>query len=551
MGFLNKITIKARLIVLVCFASILMIIIGILGLNGMDRLGVSLSSVYKNRLVPTGQMGTIIGLMRDNRTQLLLGFQHDPGNSLSAMHNHSLEKHTGRVATNIKEISRVWDDYMADDMGAEERVLADRFAKTRKAFVVDGLKPTREALIAGDYHLANKILLEKVNTLFQPANVDVEKLLQYQLTHAKSLETEAHQEHVLLRNIYLVLLVGGITLSSLFAFFTIRGMGIAVSDLQAGTNSLSQGDLTARIRYTGNDELGQIASSFNTMSERFHSVISGLATATDQMATAAEQTASVTEQTTEGLQRQQSETIQVATAMNQMNATVQEVAHNAQNAASAAKEADAASHLGKRVVEETIDTINNLASGVENAAGVIQVLEQESNEIGNVLDVIRGIADQTNLLALNAAIEAARAGEQGRGFAVVADEVRTLAGRTQKSTGEINEMITKLQSGANNAVAAMQTGTQQAQVSVKQAAEAGSSLDSITQSVTQINDMNIQIANAAEEQTAVAEEINRNITNISSVADQTAEGARQTNQASDQVAMLSEKLRGTVAQFKI
>jgi len=236
--------------------------------------------------------------------------------------------------------------------------------------------------------------------------------------------------------------------------------------------------------------------------------------------------------------------------MNQMNATVQEVARNAQHAASAAKEATDASDDGKKVVAKTIGVINTLASEVEGAAEVIQTLEQDSVDIGKVLDVIRGIAEQTNLLALNAAIEAARAGEQGRGFAVVADEVRTLASRTQTSTEEIDEMITRLQAGTNRAVKAMQVGTEQAQAGVDQAAEAGNSLESITQAIAQINDMNIQIANAAEEQSAVAEEINRNITNISDVADQAAGGARETTQASEQVAMLSEKLGGLVSQFK-
>ncbi|QKQ28087.1 hypothetical protein HUE57_18690 [Candidatus Reidiella endopervernicosa] len=203
------------------------------------------------------------------------------------------------------------------------------------------------------------------------------------------------------------------------------------------------------------------------------------------------------------------------------------------------------------MVEHTIDVINTLASEVEHAASVIHTLEQESADIGTVLDVIRGIAEQTNLLALNAAIEAARAGEQGRGFAVVADEVRSLASRTQTSTQEIDEMISRLQSGAADAVKAMESSSNQAQAGVEQAAEAGSSLDAITNAVAQINDMNTQIASAGEEQSAVAEEINRNIVTISSVADETAGGAVQTSNASAEVARLSEQLQALVQQFRI
>jgi methyl-accepting chemotaxis protein len=203
------------------------------------------------------------------------------------------------------------------------------------------------------------------------------------------------------------------------------------------------------------------------------------------------------------------------------------------------------------VIDKVINAIGDLAKEVEKAAGVIQQLEGESKNIGSVLDVIKSIAEQTNLLALNAAIEAARAGEQGRGFAVVADEVRTLAGRTQESTSEIEEMITRLQSGANNAVKVMEEGKDMTQVGVEQAASAGEALQTINEAVTKISDMNTQIASAAEEQSAVTEEINRSIVNINQVAEQSATGAGHVASASDDLARLAEQLKGLVENFKV
>jgi methyl-accepting chemotaxis protein len=259
----------------------------------------------------------------------------------------------------------------------------------------------------------------------------------------------------------------------------------------------------------------------------------------------------VMEETKRDTLQQQSETSQVVTAMNEMTATVQEVARHATEAAAAASNADHASVDGKKVVLSTMNAIEALSSEVHSAANVISQLEKDSENIGTVLDVIKGIAEQTNLLALNAAIEAARAGEQGRGFAVVADEVRTLASRTQQSTQEIQTMIENLQVGAQSAVKVMDESRAKAEDSVSQAAKAGGSLEEITHSVSQINDMNTQIATAAEEQSAVAEEINRNIVNISEIVDRTADGANQTSIASEELASLAAQLQQLVNQFKV
>jgi methyl-accepting chemotaxis protein len=245
------------------------------------------------------------------------------------------------------------------------------------------------------------------------------------------------------------------------------------------------------------------------------------------------------------------ETEMVATAMNEMAATAQEVAQNANSAAEAAEGADLEAQKGQQVVTATLREINTLAASVEEAARVIQKLESDSDAIGSVLDVIGNIADQTNLLALNAAIEAARAGEQGRGFAVVADEVRTLASRTQKSTQEIQTMIEQLQSGARNAVAVMAQGTERAKVSVEQATRAGSSLAAITTAVASISDMNMHIARAANQQGEVANEINSNLASITTSVEHTSHSSTQLNSASEELSGLAASLKSLVGHFRI
>lgn len=318
-----------------------------------------------------------------------------------------------------------------------------------------------------------------------------------------------------------------------------------------GLHAMSQGDLTHKVSIAGKDEFAWMCWEYSEGRKGFTELLKEILGSSGQLAAAAEELSAITEQSNNGVMRQQGEIEQVATAMNEMSATVTEVSKNAANAASAAQDADDQAKNGCEIVNTTVQTINNLASEVENTSEVIENLKGDSISIGAVLDVIRDIAEQTNLLALNAAIEAARAGEQGRGFAVVADEVRTLASRTQQSTREINDMIEKLQNGANQAVSVMEMGRAKAEESVEQAAKAGEALQTITGVVDNIKSMNMQIASAAEEQSATAEEINRNIVNISEVAQETAGGSQQTASASDELARLASDLQSQVVKFKI
>ena len=321
-----------------------------------------------------------------------------------------------------------------------------------------------------------------------------------------------------------------------FAYYLGRFNSRRATTIISGLHALAEGDIGKKLDIQGNDEFAWMCWEYTCARMGFGAVIDNLNASTAQLAAAAEELSTISEQSAQGVARQQAEVQQVAAAMEEMSAAVQEVAKNAGNAASAAQQADTQAKHGHAVVNESVTIINSLADEVTETSNVIEKLKGDSISIGAVLDVIRDIAEQTNLLALNAAIEAARAGEQGRGFAVVADEVRTLASRTQQSTQEIQRMIERLQSGANEAVKAMEQGRIKAQESVEQAAKAGQALASITAVVDNINAMNMQIAGAAEQQSITAEEINRNIVNISAVAEENAAGARQTSQAIDDLA---------------
>jgi methyl-accepting chemotaxis protein len=310
-------------------------------------------------------------------------------------------------------------------------------------------------------------------------------------------------------------------------------------------------DLTERADIEGKDEIVQMAHVFNQMMGVFSNLIQEVFDSSRQLNVAAEELTVITGQTSRGVMSQQSDSEQVATAMNEMAATVQEVARYASQAADASRTADNETKAGKQVVMDAIDGIKQLAKQVEMGAVSIKDLQKESENIGSVLTVIQGIAEQTNLLALNAAIEAARAGESGRGFAVVADEVRTLAKRSHDSTEEIKKIIERLQKEAEKSVQVMDEELEQANRSVEKAEKAGQSLDVIAESVASIRDMNTHIASAAEEQSAVAEEINRNIVSIAQVAEENAESTNQTTLTSQELARLANGLETQISQFKI
>ncbi|AIG04349.1 putative methyl-accepting chemotaxis protein [Pseudomonas fluorescens] len=338
----------------------------------------------------------------------------------------------------------------------------------------------------------------------------------------------------------------------LFAAWAItRQIVIPLSQTLKVAEHVAAGDLTHDLISQRQDELGQLQRAMQGMTMGLRDLIGGISDGVTQIASAAEELSAVTEQTSAGVNSQKVETDQVATAMNEMAATVQEVARNAEEASEAAVAADQQAREGDRVVSEAITQIERLAGEVGNSTEAMGHLKRESDKIGSVLDVIKSVAQQTNLLALNAAIEAARAGEAGRGFAVVADEVRSLAQRTQKSTEEIEELIVGLQSGTQQVATIMDNSRGLTDSSVELTRRAGHALENITRTVSAIQAMNQQIATAAEQQSAVAEEINRSVLNVRDVSEQTAAASEETAASSTELARLGTHLQSLVGRFRV
>ncbi len=326
----------------------------------------------------------------------------------------------------------------------------------------------------------------------------------------------------------------------------IEQINSALKDIAAG-----EGDLTQRLGASRQDELGALAQQFNLFVEKIQDLVQKVQESVLELNSANQETNQIAAETSEAVDQQRHETDQVAAAMNEFDATAHEVAKNAVEGASAADQAKSTGSEAQRVVQEAIQSINKLAQDIDSSSAVISDLEKEVANITSVLDVIRGIAEQTNLLALNAAIEAARAGEQGRGFAVVADEVRTLASKTQASTEEIQEMISRLQNGTSKAVAVMQSSKTSGDATVELASNANEALNGIAGAIDVISDMNTQIASAAEEQTAVTEEINRSLSRISELADRTSSQSSASKHASDRLTVLGQTLQSLVGKFKV
>ncbi len=381
--------------------------------------------------------------------------------------------------------------------------------------------------------------------------IELEKLLKVADQKASDIESQVNSTIATGNTIVIVVVILSIALAAFIGYVTVLAITRPLYRVNELLTVASSGDLTHRLDDSAQDEFGLLARNCNTLIGNLKELITAINVRAEQLAAASEQTSAVTAQTTHSIQDQKSQIGQVATATTEMHSTSQLVVQNAEDTLSQIRHADAEAENVRQISLENKNTIEILAKDVQDAADVINKLHQDSASIGGILDVIRGVADQTNLLALNAAIEAARAGEQGRGFAVVADEVRTLASRTQESTQEINAMIEVLQAGAERAVAVMNQGKEQTAACVAQTEKATQALDIISDAVHRAHDVSSQIEQSAREQNTVSQEISEKLETIVGIAEETTAGAQQTSESSHEVARLAEELQQSIRQFKV
>lgn len=547
---LNKITFKARLILLTAISVLLIALVAAVGLMGIKNLNKALEDIYQENMVPMKLLDNVFSDINGTRTQLLLALQHAPDSPFYDLHDHPLSLHLDTIKEGQARNQAVWQELDALGFTGAELQMYETLRARVRVLRQESVDLVVQAIHDRDFYRANQVILTKVNPAVTAVREVMVELSNHLMVDAQEAYSEGEQRYQQTLKLFAFVLIIGGGLLLLLALRVILSIQQTVKLLREASEKIASGDTTVRVAYPGNDELRSVAQAFNHMGERFQSALHDVGRSAEQLAAASEETSVVTENTSESMRKQQNEISLVATAMNEMHATANEVAQSASLAADAAHHADEEALVGRDVSLQTIEAIESLASAVEHATGVIEALAKDSEEIGSVLDVIRSIAEQTNLLALNAAIEAARAGEAGRGFAVVADEVRTLASRTQNSTEEINNMVTRLQRGAVQAVEAMEAGRTEARAGVEQTLKTTACLESIVKAISTINDMNVQIASAAEEQSAVSEEITRSVVAIDDLTTETTDGAMQTTEASHEVARLASALQELLGRFK-
>ncbi len=471
--------------------------------------------------------------------------------TLTMKEGDQLKETVGLVRRINQEISAFLINYEKGIDSPDDRKLFEDFKSYYAKYlsyqerILDGVLASVER--GDEIEVANGPLASAADQMMAALN----KLIRFNeqgAVHAADQTRKAFDAAVFMIVVALILIL---MLMVVIAIVLTRSIVSPLSEAVIVADRVSSGDLTQNIHVTGSDEPAHLLIALKRMQDSLHETIEKISESSNMLASASEELHAVTEDTNRGLNQQSAEIDQAATAVNQMTAAVEEVARNAVNTADDSKAADKSTYQGREKVSQALESINRLVGNVSDTSEEVKLLAQNANEISQVLVVIRSIAEQTNLLALNAAIEAARAGEAGRGFAVVADEVRALAYRTQQSTGEIEKMIEGIQSGTDRAVDAMNESQERANGTLQVAREANDALDVIGEAIASINQKNLVIASASEEQAQVAREVDKNLVNIRDLSMQTSAGANQTNASSQELSRLAVDLHAMVSKFRL
>ncbi|MFC6296491.1 HAMP domain-containing protein [Pseudomonas sp. CCM 7893] len=539
---LRHLNIAPRAFLGFAFIALLVIFLGVFAANRMAVIHQATTEMETNQLPSVG----FLGVMTENVLRLrILSFR-----VLVNREPAALQEAKTRIDVLVDKVRKAQASYAALPAGGEEAALYKSFAGTLDSYLAaqaEMIELSRQNKVDEMLKLINSRIKDGTDLMGEQLN----KLIAINGADAKQAAIEASDSYQGAISGIIAVAVIAAVMTVLLAWLLTRSIVTPLRKAVEVAETIAMGNLTQVIADEGKDEPARLLGALAAMQANLRQTIERIAGSATQLASAAEELSAVTEESSRGLQQQNNEIEQAATAVNEMTAAVEEVARNAVSTSEASAQSNQAAREGRDRVVETVDAIQTMTRDVQSTSVLIEGLATQGRDIGKVLDVIRAIAEQTNLLALNAAIEAARAGEAGRGFAVVADEVRALAHRTQQSTQEIEKMVAGIQNGTGEAVHSMQQSNQRTQSTLEMARAAGVALEQITESISLINERNLVIASASEEQAQVSREVDRNLVNIRDLATQSATGANQTSVASHELSRLAVDLNGMVARFVI
>ncbi|MGH8330932.1 MAG: methyl-accepting chemotaxis protein [Pseudomonas sp.] len=539
---LRNLNIAPRAFLGFAFIALLVIVLGVFAVNRMTSIHQASIDMETKQLPSVGFLGNLTeNVLRLRILSFRVLVNRDPA---------ALQEAQTRIGVLVDKVRSAQSSYAALSATPEEAALYKTFTATLDSYLqaqTQMLELSRQNKLDEMRTLINTRIKEGTDQMGEQLN----KLVALNNSDAKTASAAAGEQYRSAITGIIAVAVIAALMTVLLAWLLTRSIVTPLNRALQAAQTIAGGNLTNVIEVDGKDEPARLLGALSAMQASLRKTIEQIAGSATQLGAAAEELSTVTQEASRGLQQQTNEIEQAATAVNEMTAAVEEVARNAVSTSEASNQSTQAAREGRDRVVETVGAIQTMTHDVQNTSVMIEGLAAQGRDIGKVLDVIRAIAEQTNLLALNAAIEAARAGEAGRGFAVVADEVRALAHRTAQSTQEIEKMVAGIQNGTGHAVASMQQSNQRTQSTLEMARAAGVALEQITQSIQLINERNLVIASASEEQAQVSREVDRNLVNIRDLATQSAAGANQTSAATHELSRLAVDLNAMVARFVI